>query len=167
MGFEIPNFAEQRLVTNSLVLVAKHTSASMDKLLVWVLTAFGAGLTYLIGQARSPLSNPQALWPFLASAAVAAVVSRYFATLVSVSTTLFQKAGKVEAGAQVDIARFLQLYIASIPAIYSWAAAYGARQFMMGNLTATGKLQLRLMMLQSMFGLLTGGLLGVGLYQAW
>jgi hypothetical protein len=174
MSDSIPNFAEQFLVTRSLVLVAQKGSASMDKFLLWVLTGFGAGFTYLFGQTAkdgstlTPVSNLNAVWPYFFAAVGVAVICRLLATVVGMSASVFQKAEKLcEPDSTANVYRFFQVYIDSMPDSICWAAARAAQQFLDGDLTSTGKQLFLIARIQFALTWVSMGLLGFGIYQGW
>jgi hypothetical protein len=164
--FQIPHLNEQILVSRALVLAAKNASEGMDKFIHWMLAGFAAGLTYLLGQSHIPFISLKPIASLFLIAALIGILQRYLAMIVSIGATTFQEGEKLHDNrTPIDIARFFIIYIQSLPVTNRWAAAWAARQFMTGNLTATGKGIMNFAIIQCTLGLACTALLLVGFYQ--
>jgi hypothetical protein len=163
--FNIPYATEQFLAARIIVSSAKKVSTSMDKFLLWILTGSGAGLTYLLGQSTFTQPNLRIALGWYLSAFLVAIGERYLAMVVDVGATASQKAEKLtKSNTPIDIARFMLIYIKSTPALYRGAAAWGAKRVIEGDLTASARGLMRLMIVQCNVGFISIILLAVAVY---
>lgn len=157
--FNFPNGDEQILVCRSLVLVAKNTSSGMNKLTLWMLTAFAAGLTYLIGQDSTRFSSLKAAGLIYLAAAFVGFMQRWLAMLVANCAKVFKESEKLHDGSSsINVARFLIIYIDSLPGLQRTAAAWAATKLMKGDLVSTGRGLYRMVLWQSYFVTICGAL---------
>ena len=165
--FSVPYAMEQMLACRSLVLVAKNTSDGVDKFVLWMLTAFGAGFTYLLGQQRIQFEHLKVAGLLYIAAALVGVVQRGAAMVVANSAKVFEEAERLtDKNTSIDLARFLIIYIDSLSGLKVGAAAWAANRLINGDLVSTGKSLLRLAYWQSAAGLVCAGMLVWAAYVA-
>jgi hypothetical protein len=158
--FSVPNATEQTLACRSLVLVAKNTSEAVDKFVLWMLTAFGAGFTYLLGQQRIQFEQLKIAGLMYVAAALVGVVQHGVATVVANTARVSEEAEKLtDKNVSVDLARFLIIYMDSLSGFSGAAAAWAANKIITGDLVSTGKMMLRIAYWQSVAGLLSAAIL--------
>jgi hypothetical protein len=143
MGFNIPNFPEQQLACHGLVVSAKNTSESMQKFVQWMLTGFGAGLTFLLGnldriQPHIAFQHIKMAGTLFLWAAALGVCQRYLAMLIRTGTGAFLDSEK-HVAQNIDIARYFIIYISNLSPSVRCAGAWAAMNFLRGNITDTGK----------------------------
>ncbi len=94
------------------------------------------------------------------AAVLVATVQRYLAMLVEVGAKGFEQGEKIfKEGDNVDFARFLLIYINSLPKLQQAAIAWVAVQMMNGDLVCAGRALYRLALWQIMIGSLSCSLL--------
>lgn len=158
--FNFPFATEQTGASRSLVAVAQNTSQGMDKFVLWMLTASGAGLTYLLGKDMTRIESFRVAGYIYLAAVSIAIVQRYFAMIVENAAKGFEQGEKIfKEGESADFARFLIIYINSLPRIQQALIAWVAVQMMNGDLVCAGRVLYRLALWQLVLGSLSCGLL--------
>lgn len=158
--FNFPFAAEQGGACRSLVMVAQNTSQAMDKFVLWMLTASGAGLTYLLGKDMARIENFRVAGYIYLTAVCFAIVQRYLAMIVENGAKGFEHGEKTfKEGENVDFARYLLIYINSLPKLQQAFIAWIAVQMMNGDLVCAGRALYRLARWQLMIGSISCGLL--------
>lgn len=142
-GFKIPYPVEQNVVCQGLVVATESTSSSMQSFVQWMLTGFGAGLTFLLGnadkiQSHVPFTSLQKAGVLFLWAVLFGILQRYLAMLIDAGTRSFKEAAKLPSQ-NIDPAQFFIIYISSLPPSVRCAAAWAAKSILSGNLTATGQ----------------------------
>ena len=164
--FNIPYPAEQFLACRALVVGAKNASDGMERFIHWMLAGFAGALIYLLGQSHIPVESLRPVATLFIVAAFIGVIQRYLAMIVTVGTSTFQEAEKLnDKDTQIDAARFFIVYIEALPAISRWAAAWSARRVLSGNLTSAGRGLANFAIAQCILGFCCTVLLLVGFYQ--
>jgi squalene cyclase len=158
--FNFPVATEQTGACRSLIMTAQNSSQGMDKFVLWMLTAFGAGLTYLLGKDMARIDNFKVAGFIYLAAVLAAIVQRYLAMLVETGAKGFEQGEKIfKDGDNADFARYLVIYINSLPKLQQTAIAWIAVQMMNGDLVCAGRALYRIALWQIMIGSLGCGLL--------
>lgn len=141
-------------------MAAQNVSRGMDKFVLWMLTAFGAGLTYLLGKDLARIDDFKVAGYIYLAAAFVAIGQRYLAMLVETAATGFEQGEKTfKEGSEVDFARFLIIYINSLPSLQRVAIAWAAVQVMNGDLVYAGRALYRFALWQVLLGTASCGLL--------
>lgn len=158
--FNFPFAAEQTGACRSLIMVAQNTSQGMDKFVLWMLTASGAGLTYLLGKDMAQIENFRAAGYIYLAAVAIAIIQRYLAMIVECGVKGFEQGEKTfKEGESVDFARYLMIYLNSIPKMQQVFIAWVAMQMMHGDLAVAGRALYRLALWQLYLGSLSCALL--------
>jgi hypothetical protein len=158
--FNFPFATEQAGASRSLIMVAQNTSQGMDKFVLWVLTASGAGLTYLLGKDMARIENFRVAGYIYLAAVAVAIVQRYLAMIVENGVKGFEQGEKTfKEGETADFARYLIIYINSLPKLQQAFIAWVAVQMMNGDLVCAGRALYRLALWQLILGSLSCGLL--------
>jgi hypothetical protein len=153
---DIPCAAEQAMTTNSLVMVAANVSEGMDKFVLWMITGFGAGLTYLLGKDLDRIANFKVAGYVYLAAIFFAISQRYLTMLVTASAKGFKEGEKLQKKyPDADFARFLIIYINSLPVLQQPFIAWIASQIVRGDLVSTGRALYRLALFQMLIGSLS------------
>lgn len=156
---------EQAVACKVLVAVAKNTSKRVDRFVLWILAAAGAALTYLFGQQKIPLHNLRMLLVIYLAAAVLAAVQRLLALIVTNAAKVFDEVSKYAEGKpNFDLARFLIIYIDSLPGVAGAAAAWSTTKILSGDLLSAGRLLRRLMAVQCLIAFAIFGLFLLATY---
>lgn len=158
--FNFPCVTEQVGTCRSLVMAARNASQGMDKFVLWMLTAFGAGLTYLLGSDMTRIGNFKTAGYIYLAAVLATLVQRYLAMLVESAYKGFKQGENIfKDGGAVDFARYLIIYINSLPKLQQPAIAWIADLMMNGDLVGWGRVLYRIALWQVLLGTLSCGLL--------
>lgn len=156
----IPYVSEQVVTCRSLVLAAEHSSQAMDKFVLWMLTAFGAGLTYLLGKDLSRVDNFKIAGFIYLSAVFVTILQRYLAMIIETGAKAFKAGEEIWKGNEnADFARYLVIYINSVPLFQRTFIAWIGVQMMNGDIVSTGRVFYRMAMAQVYLGSLSCGLL--------
>lgn len=165
--FESTYIAEKMLVCRSLVLVAKNTSSAIDKFTLWMLTAFAAGLTYLIGQDSARFSSLKGAGLIFLAAVLTGILQRWIALIVTNCGKVFKAAQKlVNPNTPIDLARFLIVYLDSLTGFQRAAIAWSAVQIIKGDWVSTGRALYKLTIFQAILATISFALLFQAAYVA-
>ena len=158
--FNFPCAAEQTQTCRSLIVAARNASQGMDKFVLWMITAFGAGLTYLLGKDMTRIESFKIAGFIYLAAVFVTIGQRYLAMLVEIGANAFEQGEKAHKEKDnSDLARFLVIYINSLPKLQQPTIAWVAVQMMNGDLVCAGRGLYRLALWQASIGSLSCGLL--------